>query len=198
MTRPRPPARYGIVALTAALTVGGLLFFRLAAHDPLTDEEEIAFRAIGYMDFLAAPYQTTPYEWFATPPWWVGLSFHDHPPLLFAVEHVVFRLFGDSLLVLRLPFALLGVVSLLLLGALARRLYGETVACLVLVLGAVNTYWLWVFRLGLQEGPVIFFLRDMGQLARRARVGLPPSDDERVLCGPDSPLGTRDPASYRA
>ena len=151
-------SRYVGVALAATVVAACLLFFRLAAHDPLTDEEEIAFRAIGYMDFLAAPYQTTPYEWFATPPWWVSLSFHDHPPLLFALEHLVFRVLGDSLLVVRLPFALFGLASLLLLGDLARRLYDDRVACVVVALAAVNTYWLWVFRLGIQEGPVIFFL----------------------------------------
>jgi 4-amino-4-deoxy-L-arabinose transferase-like glycosyltransferase len=156
--------------LLAALAVAaGLLFHRLSRHDPLTDEQEIAFRAVGYMDFLAAPYQTTPYEWFATPPWWVGLSFHDHPPLLFAVEHVVFRIFGDSLLALRVPFALLGIASLVLLGALARHLYGERVAAVVLALGAVNTYWLWTFRIGLQEGPVIFFLLASLYCLMRAR-----------------------------
>lgn len=154
-----PPRRARIVPwLLACAVAATLLCFRLDQHDPLTDEEEIAFRAVGYMDYLATPYQTTPYEWFAEPPWWVGLSFHDHPPLLFAVEHALFRLCGDSLLVLRLPFALLGVASLLLLGALARDLYGEPAAWIAMALGAVNTYWLWVFRLGIQEGPVIFFL----------------------------------------
>jgi len=124
------------------------------------------------MDFLAAPYQTTPYEWFATPPWWVSLSFHDHPPLLFALEHVVLRALGDSLFVVRLPFALFGLASLLLLGDVARRLYDDRVACVVVALAAVNTYWLWVFRLGIQEGPVIFFLLvSLCCLARRRLLG---------------------------
>lgn len=145
--------------LLASLAVAAFfLFFRLGAHDPLTDEEELAFRALGYLDFLNAPYQTTPYEWFAEVPWWVGLSFHDHPPLLFLMEHLVLRLFGDSLLAIRVPFAFLGLASLALLGGVSRRLYGETAACVVVALTAVNTYWLWIFRLGLQEGLVLFFL----------------------------------------
>src|SRR5262245_21414142 len=113
--RPRELRRYRLVLAASLAVAAFFLFFRLGSHDPLTDEEEGAFRSIGYLDFLDAPYQTTPYEWFDRPPWWVGLSFHDHPPLVFLVQHFLLRLSGDSLIALRLPFALLGLASLVLL-----------------------------------------------------------------------------------
>src|SRR5262245_13898416 len=146
------------VLLAAFALAAFFLFFRLPAHDPLTDEEELAFRALGYVDYLNAEQQTTPYEWFDPQPWWIKLSFHDHPPLFFLVEHVVLRAFGDSLAAIRVPFALLGLASLGLLVALAHDLHGAPAAAIVAGLGAVNTFWLWIFRLGLQEGMVIFFV----------------------------------------
>lgn len=57
-----------------------------------------------------------------------------------------------------MPFALLGLASLALLEAIARRLYGPAAACVAVALDAVNAYLLWIFRVGLQDGMVISLL----------------------------------------
>ena len=92
----------GLILLLAA----GLRLYQLDRADVITDEALIAFRSLGYVDFFASPDQTTPWEWFSDVPAWARLSFHDHPPLVFLVQHGSFLLFGENELGLRLPFAL--------------------------------------------------------------------------------------------
>lgn len=145
------------IIVVCFLAAAFFLFFRLGKGDPVTDEVELAFRGVGYMDFLATPFQTTPLEWFSPAPRWVKLTFHDHPPVIFALEHVITRVFGDSLFTLRVPFAVLGLGSLLLLYLVARSILGERAAILALAIGSLNTYMTWIGRIGLQEELVIFF-----------------------------------------
>lgn len=147
-----------IIIVLSLLTFLGLAFSKIGRADPLTDEQELAFRSIGYMDFLATPFQTTPYEWFSNKPWWAGWSFHDHPPLVFAAEHIVFRIFGDSLPALRFPFALFGFGAVVGLYLVAKKLLGIAGGLAALALACGNVYLLWLSRTGLQEGPVLFFL----------------------------------------
>lgn len=147
-----------ILIITACITAAVIfLFFRLGKGDPVTDEVELAFRAIGYMDFLATPFQTTPLEWFKDAPWWTKLTFHDHPPVIFALGHAMFNAFGDSLLILRVPFAILGLASLLLIYFLTKKIFGDSTALIALAASSVNTYLTWIGRIGLQEELVIFF-----------------------------------------
>src|SRR3989338_5227713 len=101
--------------LLLILVVAGVLrFYQLGLADVITDEVLIAFRSIGYIDFFSSPYQTTPWEWFSDLPWWLKLSFHDHPPLIFLIQHWFFQLLGQNVIVLRLPFALAGIFSVFL------------------------------------------------------------------------------------
>jgi len=135
-----------------------LRFYHLTSADVITDEALIAFRAIGYLDFFASPYQTTPYEWFSDNlPFWAKLSFHDHPPLVFLIQHLFFSLFGQSLLVLRLPFALAGVGAVLLIYLIGRKLFEPKVGLSAALLLSVSVNHNWVSRIGLQESLVIFF-----------------------------------------
>jgi len=135
-----------------------LRFYHLTSADVITDEALIAFRSVGYLDFFASPYQTTPYEWFSDNlPFWVKLSFHDHPPLVFLIQHLFFSLFGQSLLVLRLPFVLAGVGSVFLIYLIGRKLFGKEVGLFAALLLAVSVNHSWVSRIGLQESLVIFF-----------------------------------------
>src|SRR3989344_1007245 len=87
-----------------------LRLYNLTSADVITDEALIAFRAIGYIDFFVSPYQTTPYEWFSDTPAWVKLSFHDHPPLIFLIENLFFKVFGVNVFSLRLPSGLAELV----------------------------------------------------------------------------------------
>ncbi|MEK7501217.1 MAG: glycosyltransferase family 39 protein, partial [Patescibacteria group bacterium] len=100
-----------IAALAAFLRLAGL-----GSDELIFDEGLYAFRSIGYLDYLDSASQTTPVQWLqdSSLPGWLKLSFHDHPPLVFLVQHIFFKLFGDSLFVARLPSALGGIVSVFL------------------------------------------------------------------------------------
>lgn len=136
------------------LIAASLIFFRLTRADVQTDAGHYSLRAVGYLDFLDSPRQTTPLQWFqpAAPPAWTKLSFHDHPPLVFAIQHLFFRAFGVNDVVALLPFALAGVGSVGLLYAIGRRLAGERVGMVAAGLLLASTFFTWSSRIGYLEG----------------------------------------------
>lgn len=161
-----------IVVLFAAAF---MRLWALGEGDPTGDEVLYAFRAIGMLDFDEANEQTTPLEWYdplvktgsRVPeayaigdgiPRWTKLSFHDHPPLVFFIQHIFMRFFGESTFVFRLPSALFGVASVFLLFLIGRQLFSQEVGLFAAAILAVNVHHLFIARLGLQEAYVVFFL----------------------------------------
>lgn len=143
-----------ILVLAAVLRLWGL-----ERGDTMNDEVFYGFRAIGLLDFDAAERQTTPLEWFdGNIPSWTKLSFHDHPPLVFWIQHAFMKVFGESAWAFRLPSALLGVASVYLLYLWGRNLYSIRVGLLASALMAVTLNHVYISRIGLQESYVIFFL----------------------------------------
>ncbi|MFA6381647.1 MAG: glycosyltransferase family 39 protein [Candidatus Buchananbacteria bacterium] len=130
-------------------------FYNLTRADVINDEVIIAFRSIGYIDFFSSPYQTTPWEWFSSVPAWARLSFHDHPPLVFLIQHWFFEIFGQSIFVLRLPFVLVGIISVFLVYLIGKKLFNEKTGLIASMLLAVLNYHVWISRTGLQESIVI-------------------------------------------
>ncbi len=148
---------YGLLFLIVALSFA-LRIYNINYHDSYTDEVLYSFRAIGMIDYDTSPTQTTPWQWFENVPWWAHLSFHDHPPLFFLVEHLSMKLFGINLLAVRLPVVLFGVGSVILLFLLAKKMFNERVALLSALFLGVNSYHIWVSRIGIQDGMVIFLM----------------------------------------
>lgn len=144
-----------IILLAASL----LRLYGLARGDTVNDEVFYAFRGLGMLDFDEAHYQTTPLEWFDSQiPWWTHLSFHDHPPLVFLIEHYSIKIFGENNIAIRLPSAILGIVSIYLLYLIALRLFSPGAALLSALFMAVTVNHVYISRLGLQESYVIFFV----------------------------------------
>ncbi|MBI2604323.1 MAG: glycosyltransferase family 39 protein, partial [Candidatus Harrisonbacteria bacterium] len=114
-----------IVALGAALRL-----WNLGTAELTFDEGLYAFRSVGYLDYLENPAQPTPIQWFAGKalPWWTRLSFHDHPPLVFLVQHAATLLLGDTLFAARLPSAFAGIALIILLFFITRRLFNAPYA----------------------------------------------------------------------
>lgn len=132
---------------------------RLSSGDPLSDETLYSFRSIGMIDYYGSADHPSPLQLFDPHyPWWAHLSFHDHPPLVFFVQHVFMSIFGENRFAFRLPSALLGVISVYLLYLIARHLYSETAGLFAAALLAITANHVTVSRLGLQESYVIFFL----------------------------------------
>ncbi|MBI4054477.1 MAG: glycosyltransferase family 39 protein [Candidatus Doudnabacteria bacterium] len=117
-----------------------------------------SMRAVGWLDFLVGQGQTTPLVWFGEVPWWANLSFHDHPPLSFLLQHVSFRIFGDRTFVAFLPFVIAGVLGGYVLYRLLTRAAGKAEALLGMALFGFSSYLLWAQRAGYLEGLSILFI----------------------------------------
>ena len=93
-------------------------------------------------------------------PWWTRFSWHDHPPLVFYIEHFSFALFGENLFALRFPSALLGVVSVYLVYLLGTTLFkgNEWAGLISALLFAITLNAVYISRTGMQEPYAIFFI----------------------------------------
>jgi len=152
---------FAILLLAAALRLYGL-----DMGDTVNDEVFYAFRGLGWIDYDRAETQKTPLEWWdpratggATEiPWWTKLSFHDHPPLVFAVQNIFMRVFGDSTFAERLPSAILGVASVYLIYLIGAILFSELAGLVAAAFLAVTLNHIYISRVGMQEAYVIFFM----------------------------------------
>jgi len=148
----------GLLVLACALRL-----IALTQHDMYTDEVLYSFRAIGNMDFDEAADQTTPLEWFDESrtqipnsiPWWTHLSFHDHPPLFFWVEHFSIKAFGENPFAVRFPSVFFGILAIYAVYAIGKELNSEKLGLFAALLLAMTTNHLYISRLGLQESMLI-------------------------------------------
>ena len=147
--------------LWAILLIATLLRIVNLASGDITGSDEVfyAFRAVGPLDFDNAPNQTTPLEWQdPNVQWWTKLSMHDHPLLVFWVQHISMGIFGENNFGFRFPSAVLGIASVYLVYLIARKLISENAGLFSAALTAVTINHVYISRLGLQESFVIFFL----------------------------------------
>ena len=143
-----------LILLLAAV----LLFVNLGKPDMEGDQAHYAFRSVGYADYLNSDQQTTPLQWFSEIPWWSKLSFHDHPPLVFLLQHFFMRIFGPSAFAARLPSALAGFFTIFLIYLIGPSLYSKRVGLLSAFILTVSNYLIWISRTALLEGVMIFFI----------------------------------------
>ncbi len=147
------------ISLSLILFLGaGLRFYHISWHDSYLDETVLAFRAIEMIDYDAAPQQPTPWQWFEEVPWWAHLSFHDHPVFFFLLQNLSIKIFGVTLFAVRFPSILAGLASIVMIFLVGKKLFGKKVGLLSAALLAVNSYNLFVSRLGLQESVVILLI----------------------------------------
>ncbi len=170
---------YGIIAVAALFRL-----FGLSRGDTVNDEVFMSFRGLGPMDFDEAEMQTTPWEWtdphvldgavdlpgaheeivkaqeggIKGIPWWMHLSFHDHPLLVPLAEKISMALFGESNFGFRLPSALLGVASVYFIYVIGKKLFSENAGLSAAMIYAVTLNGVYISRTGMQESYVIFFL----------------------------------------
>lgn len=180
------------VAILAILALAALLRFpNLTQHDVADDEALMAFRSVGWLDTWFGSLKS-PLDLFPTEQWWQKFSFHDHPPLVFFVEHQFFRLFGPTVAALRLPFAIAGVVAVWLTYLVGRALFGYRAGVGAAAAMAAANSAVWLSRVGFQEGLLVmwmlatlwFFLRSF--------------DNPRYLIGVGAGLGLSFLTKYSA
>ncbi|MBP9695284.1 MAG: glycosyltransferase family 39 protein [Candidatus Magasanikbacteria bacterium] len=148
-----------LILLFIGLIAIGTRFYRITFADTYTDETINAFRSIGMIDYDTSPSQTTPWQWFASVPWWGHLSFHDHPLGWMWLVHASFSVFGVNLFAIRFPAVVVGLGSIILVYLISKKLFTKNeTAYFAAMLMAVQSYMVWVSRVGLQDGLVIFLL----------------------------------------
>lgn len=145
--------------------------------DMLGDEAADAFRSIGYVDYLGTSFQTQPIDWYKDSPElpaWTSLSFHDDPPLFFAIQHAFFFVLGDSMRVARLPAILGGTFAAWLIYEITKKILAikkrghsllffslnhiESIALLAAGIFAIEPATVGIFRTSLIEPVLIFFI----------------------------------------
>ena len=148
-----------IILAAIIILASFLIFFQLNRADIQHDDATYALRSIGYFDYMdSTNTQTTPIVWFEEIPNWSKLSFHDHPPLVFLIQNLFFKLFSVSSFTARLPFALAGIGCVLLLYFIGKRLYNEKIGLLASFILAISSYHNWASKIGYLEGIALFFI----------------------------------------
>ncbi len=140
-----------IIAATLRLASAGTL-------DVYHDDALNAARAVGWFDYLSSVTQTTPVQWFTEPPAWSGLSFHDAPPVVFLIQHLFFAIFGESTLVLRLPFIIAGLALTLIIFIFLKRRRGLLAGVAGGAAFAVSSYATWTALAANLEGVQYLFI----------------------------------------
>lgn len=149
------------IALIAILAVAAVLrFWNLTGPDIIGDDATYSFRSVGYFDYIGSlNTQTTPVVWFPEPQWWQKFSFHDAPPLVFAVQWFFFQIFGDTVFAARLPFVIAGLFTVLGTYLLVGELVGSAGAGLIAAgILAISNYHVWLSRIGLLDGFVVLWV----------------------------------------
>src|SRR3989344_847505 len=144
--------------LLAILIAAGLLrAIPMLTPDLVTDDSVYSFRALGWFDHLGGD-QGSPISWFGQIPWWANLSFHDAPPVGFAVQKIFFSLFGDTVLAARLPFVVSGVMTIFLLYLALKSLFDARTGLLGAGILAALPLHIWGSVIGYLEGIQVLFI----------------------------------------
>lgn len=134
-------------------------FFRftfLGQADLVGDESINSFRALGYLDSFATIGQDTSIDWFEDSPWWIKLSFHDHPPLSFILNNIFLNSFGPTPFVARMVSAISGILSALFIYFIGKKLFNQNIGLVAAIIFSINNFAVWIGRTGLQESLLIF------------------------------------------
>ena len=151
------------------------------------------------VDFDFGIEQPTPWQWVDEIPGWMRLSFHDHPPLVFWLEHLSIKFFGENPVAVRIPSALAGIASVIFLYFIGRRLYSPPVGAISALLFAVTTNHVWISRIGLQESVLIaFILASFAAFLKGLERPASPAGGPRWLVAAGALLGFAFLAKYNA
>ncbi len=141
-----------IIALAALF-----LLWNVSKVDLIGDDAHYTIRSIGFVDMMFSDQQTTPINWFDHFPWWANLSFHDHPALLFLIQHV-FLSISETLFFAKLPYILFSLSTIFLLYLFVKKNDNKNLAIWSATFIFLNSLFLWVGRTAYLESGVAFFV----------------------------------------
>ena len=147
------------VMFAIMLLAAFLRLWDIGGPDIASDDALYSFRAVGYLDYVAAiNRQSTPVTWFEEEAWWQKLSFHDAPPLVFAAQWLFFQTGGESVFVARLPFVIAGLLSVFFIFILGRYTANVFVGIAAALSLAIMNYALWISKIGLLDGFLVLWI----------------------------------------
>ncbi|MEK7623588.1 MAG: glycosyltransferase family 39 protein [Patescibacteria group bacterium] len=134
-----------------------LLFFRTSHGDLLGDDALYSTRSIGMLDLAFTVIQPTPLQWYDAYPWWANLSWHDHPVLLFFIQHLSLSISPTEFFA-KLPYALMTLGSVILMYVWTKGLFGKSIGLLAALLFTLDAHAIYLGRTALMESGVMFFI----------------------------------------
>lgn len=146
---------YPIIAIMLIAII--LRLWNFLKFDLQSDPAINAFRSLGWLDYLGGG-QSSPIIWFDYIPWWGRLSFHDGPPLTFAIQHVSFLIFGNNIIAALLPYLLANLGIIYIIYLLLKNLGREKAGLIAAGIFAISSYTTWMARTGYLEGIETFFI----------------------------------------
>ncbi len=133
------------------------MLIRISQVDFTTDNAHYTVRSVGYVDYMFSTDQPTPLDFLDKFPWWANLSFHDHPFLLFFVQHLFLKV-HESIFFAKLPYVLFSLGTIILIYQWAKENFSDGVAFWSALFLSLNSLFLYTARSGFMEAGVIFFL----------------------------------------
>jgi len=134
-----------------------IIFFQINLVDIIGDDSHYSSRAIGLVDFMFGDKQPTPLNIFDHYPWWANFSYHDHPPLLFLIQHLFLKINPNSFFS-KLPYALFSLATLLFTYLIVTKKHNKNTASLTAILLALNNLFIWSARSAYLEAGAVFFI----------------------------------------
>ncbi len=149
-----PYSKYFKLIIVLAVLVR---FWNFTTPDLGDDGATYSFRALGWTDYMGGS-QTSPIIWYDQIPWWGNISFHDAPPVVFAIQNIFFKFFGYTIFGARLPFVLAGIGMVILLYYILKRAGDERAGIYASLSMAVSALAVWVGLFNFLEGISVFFV----------------------------------------
>jgi hypothetical protein len=135
------------------------IFYKISHGDMVGDDAHYSVRAIGLADFMFgdSQFQSTPLQWFTVLPWWTRLSFHDHPLVLFYIQHLFLRV-STSVFFAKLPYALMALSTIALTYAWCKKIFNREIGLIAALLLTLNAHFIWFGRSAFMESGVLFMI----------------------------------------
>jgi hypothetical protein len=134
-----------------------LLVLSFKVGDFYSDNSLYAFRALGWFDYIGVG-QPGLITWLHKIPWWGILSFQDHPPQVFFLEHLAFLTLGPHLLSIKILNLLFSLGLILVVYFYLNRLKNKKIAFWSAVLLCGSSLFFWTTKNSFLENIESFFI----------------------------------------
>lgn len=126
-------------------------------YDYSGDSSIYSVRAFGWTDYIGDG-QKGVVEWLGHNTWWSSLSFQDAPPVVFGLQYIFFRIFGEDIYSVQILYILSGIILLLSIYYFVKKIRDLETALWSSSAFAVSSLALWSTLSGNLESIVALFI----------------------------------------